>query len=434
MKLVEKDTFFIMTFGCAYNKVDSQIMKDQLINQNYVETVIDNANFIIVNTCAVKGVTENKIIAQLKKLNSDYSNRNFIIAGCLPHISDESLEKIRHAIPSFSAIIDVNCVDQIHQIINEIKSGRKNIIKRSKKKIDKTANYLNYNDNEITAIIPIAEGCLGLCKYCCVKRSRGELVSFSPNNILRQIEYQLKSGKLEIFLTAQDCSSYRNSDINLIGLVKKILSLNQKNFLRIGMINPKFFIEVCDDFINLYKHEKLYKFLHIPIQSGSNAILKKMERGYKIEDLKPALRELRKNIPNVTISTDIICGFPGEENNDFLETISFIEWLKPEILNISKFSPRPGTPAKYMKQINSKVIKERSILLSKVYNQIKSNQLKKWQNWQGEVLITKRLKNNRVMGKNIFYKSIIFKDGELGTFSNARIENISDFKLIGEIT
>ena len=433
MNNVKNKTYFIKTYGCAYNKVDSQIIKDILEKSNFIEFPIEKSNFIIINTCAVKGVTENRIMHELKNLSQNYKTRKIVITGCLPQISKSSLIRIIETLPTFSAIVDVNNIHKINVVLEEILRGKKNIIKRSEKKIDKSKFLLNYPENNITAIIPIAEGCLGNCTYCCVKNSRGKLCSFDSDNILNHIKNQLERKKKEIFLTAQDCSCYYYNGLNLIGLLKKILTLNQKFYLRIGMINPNFFINFSEDFIELYQNKKLYKFIHIPIQSGSDNILQRMSRDYEIQTLKDSIKNLRKKISNISIETDVICGFPGETQLEFNKTISLINWLKPEILNISKFSPRPGTFAKEMKQVKSELIKKRSKKLSNLYKKIKLFHIKKWKHWKGEILITKKVKNDLFLGKNIYYIPIFTDKGKIGEFKNIKVEKMENLKLFGKV-
>lgn len=431
MNFVKKKTFYLKTYGCAYNKVDSQIIREILKKNNFIETPIQISYFIIINTCAVKGVTENKIMHQLKILSQKFFKKKIIITGCLPQITNSTLKKIINLVPSFSAIIDVNSIHKINLILEEILKGKKNLIIKSGKKIDKSKFLLNYPQNNTTSIIPISEGCLGSCTYCCVKNSRGISYSFDLENILNQVKYQLRRGKKEIFLTAQDCSCYYYDGLNFIDLIKKILTLNQRFYLRIGMINPTFFIDFFDDFIKFYQNKKLYKFLHIPIQSGSDEIIKKMGRNYEIQPLKEKIKNLKKEIPKLTIATDIICGFPGETQGDFIETLSFVKWLNPEILNISKFSPRPGTLAKKKPQIKSEIIKIRTRDLTNLYNRIKLEHFRKWINWKGEILIIKKIKNNLFFGKNIYYVPIFIKEGKIGTFIKIKIEKMEGSYLLG---
>jgi len=365
-----KNSFYIETYGCTSNKADSYIISNILTNSNYIQTTAENAEFLIFNTCGVKEQTENKIKARLRKVYELYgknNNKYIVIAGCLPHISPSYIDIIKKIVPSFSAIIDLDKINEIVEIFKNIKQGKHNLIFLAEKSMDKSEFLIDHPPGKITGIIPISEGCQGSCTYCCVKNARGKLNCYNPQNILHNIKYQLSQGIKQIYLTSQDCSIYKYNGIELVDLIKKIMILKNKVFLRIGMINPSFLINNLDQLINIFKLKKVYQFLHIPIQSGSNRILEKMQRPYLISDIIEPIDILRSEFPSLSISTDIICGFPGESEYDFYRTINLIKWLKPEILNISKFTGRPGTKAKKMKQLDSRLIKERSIRLSRIF-------------------------------------------------------------------
>ena len=437
--MVSKRNFYIETYGCTSNKADSYIIVDLLIKSNYIQSDLENANFIIINTCAVKEQTENKIKARLKKLHECYHsdpNKYLIIAGCLPHIAPNYIDIIKKIIPSFSAIVDLNNIIDFPEIFQEIKNGKKNLIYSSDKSIEKAKYYIHHPPGKITGIIPISEGCLGACTYCCVKNARGKLNCYDPKDIVQNVKYQLEQGLKQIYLTSQDCSIYQYNGTTLTDLVKNIITLDYKFFLRIGMINPSFLIDKTDQLISIFKYKKVYQFLHIPIQSGSNDVLQKMQRKYLISDIIDNIEILRNKFENLTISTDVICGFPGETEYDFYRTINFIKWLKPEILNISKFTPRPGTKAKNMEQLNSKIIKERSIRLSRVFRNSITDMNKKWKDWEGEVLVLhESTARNQAFGRNFAYKNIFIDnyEGKYGEFVNTKIYRVDGFNLYGKM-
>jgi MiaB-like tRNA modifying enzyme len=414
-------------------------MVDLLIKSNYIQTDLENANFIIINTCAVKEQTENKIKTRLKKLYELYHNnpnKHIMIAGCLPHIAANYIEVMKRIVPSFAAIIDLNNIMDLPEILQEIKSGKRNLIFKSDKVIDKAKYCIDHPSGKITGIIPISEGCLGDCTYCCVKNARGKLNCYNPKEIVQNIEYQLTQGIKQIYLTSQDCSIYQYNNTTLADLVKRIVDLDYKFYLRIGMINPQFLINNVKELISIFKQKKVYKFLHIPIQSGSNEVLKRMQRKYLISTIIDKLDILRKEFKSLTISTDIICGFPGETEYHFYRTINFIKWLKPEILNISKFTPRPDTKAKKMEQLNSRLIKERSIRLSKAFRNSLIDMNDKWKDWEGEVLVLHEgAQQNQVFGRNIAYKNIFIDNykGKYGEFATTKIYKVEGFNLFGKI-
>ena len=405
------------------------------MNSGYTQVKQDDAQFLIINTCAVKEQTENKIKQRLKTLHELYqkfTNKYIIIAGCLPHITPNYIDVIKKNIPSFSAIIDLDNFKELPEIFDKIKIGANELIYKSSEIIDKSEILISHPKGKITGIIPISEGCLGSCTYCCVKHARGKLNCYDPSNIVRNVEDQLKQGIKQVYLTSQDCSIYQHGGSQLADLVKKIVDLDFDFFLRIGMINPSFLINEMEQLISIFKLPKVYRFLHIPIQSGSNRILLKMQRKYLISDIAENIDILRKKFPSLTISTDIICGFPGETEYDFLRTVNLMKWLKPEIINISKFTPRPGTKAKEMKQINSRTIKERSIRLSNIFKNSLEYINNAWKDWEGKVLLLhKGSEPFQAFGRNFAYKNIFINqyDGDFGVFTKVRIDRVEGFNL-----
>ncbi|MHA1439533.1 MAG: tRNA (N(6)-L-threonylcarbamoyladenosine(37)-C(2))-methylthiotransferase [Promethearchaeota archaeon] len=436
---MEKKSFYIETYGCTSNKADSYIISQILKNSGYIEVSIENAEFIIINTCGVKQQTENKIKRRLKELYEKYKDnpeKHIVIAGCLPHIAPNYIEILRNIVPNYSAIIDLDNINKIPIFFNKIKKGRRNLIFTSKDMLDKSKFLINYPSQKITGIIPISEGCLGSCTYCCVKNARGKLNCYNPKLIVKSAHHQLKQGIKQIYLTSQDCSIYRYNDTKLVDLVREIVNLNYNFFLRIGMINPSFLKNNVWQLLEIFNFKKVYQFLHIPIQSGSNKILKLMRRPYLISEIIESIEILREKFPFLTISTDIICGFPGETEYDFYRTINFIKWLKPEIINISKFTPRPNTKAKKMKQINSRIIKERSTRLSNVFRNSLKKINEKWLGWEGDMLaLHKGLEKNQTFGRNFAYKNIFINDfkGSYGSFIKVKIEKNDGFNLFGKV-
>ena len=434
-----QNSFYIETYGCASNKADSQIISKILTENNYIPASFPEAQFVIINTCAVKQQTENKIRERLKDLHAIYQrseDKNIIIAGCLPHVGDDYFEIVERLVPNYSAILDLDNFEQIPSIFKQIKSGKRNLFIPSKKSIDKSEYLVNYPEGKLTGIVPISEGCLGACTYCCVKNARGRLNCYDPENIITNVENQLTQGIKQIYLTSQDCSTYNHDNTTLLDLVGSISNLDFQFFLRVGMLNPKFLIDDYEQLISIYGLKNVYQFLHVPIQSGSDNILKLMNRPYIMGDIEEKLKILREKLPYLTISTDIICGFPGETKDDFQDTIDLIRWLKPEILNISKFTPRPGTKAKKMIQVNSRDIKKRSIELSNLFRDSLSNINDKWKKWEGKVLALHiGTGKNQTFGRNVAYKNIFIDNfnGKLGTFVKVRINNIDGFNLHAQI-
>ncbi|MGV9199588.1 MAG: tRNA (N(6)-L-threonylcarbamoyladenosine(37)-C(2))-methylthiotransferase, partial [Promethearchaeia archaeon] len=428
----------IETYGCSSNKADSMIMEHVLQEAGYKKVPIEKAAWLIINTCAVKQQTENKIKHRFKELEETYGKdprKRIIVAGCFPYISQNYIDVVKEYIPSYAAIIGLDNVQRLPRILENVNSQGKNIVLPSEQKVDKAQFLVDYPPGKITGIVPISEGCVGQCTYCCVKNARGQLFCYNPDNIIRNVRHQLSQGIKQIYLTSQDCSIYEFDGTNLEDLISRISKLDYQFFLRLGMINPRFLIDNLDQLLSIYQLDNVYQFLHIPVQSASDEILKKMRRPYLKSEIIDKIGILRERFPNLTISTDIICGFPGETEYDFYKTINFIKWLRPEILNISKYTMRPGTLAKKMEQIDSKIIKERSIRLSRVFRMLIESMNQKWLGWEGKMLLLHHTKKTgQVFGRNYAYKNIFLDsyNGKLGEFIKVEIKKIDGFNLYAE--
>jgi len=209
---------------------------------------------------------------------------------------------------------------------------------------------------------------LGDCSFCITKLAKGNLQSFPKEDIINEIKKRIEEGYKRINLTSTDNGCY-GLDINtsLVSLLKNITEIPGDFKIRIGMINPNYAKLYLNDLIKIYKSDKIIKFLHIPVQSGSNKILKDMNRKYKVQDFINVVSKFRKNILGINISTDIIVGYPTESEEDFEETLNLVKKIKPEVLNISKFTSRPGTKASRLKQLKTEEIKRRSVILTNLY-------------------------------------------------------------------
>ncbi len=400
----------IITYGCTLNKADSEKIL-YLLESNNIELPED---MVIINTCGVKLQTENKIIDHIKKLQN--KGNRVIVCGCLPSIN---LKRVLSLNPY--AVLDVYSLDKI---VEAVKNGGIYLNKNQNKNILEIPQ-IEFTE-KYTAIVPISYGCLGNCTYCGTKFARKKLISRKIENIINQIK---NTNKKEIFLTSEDCGCY-GFDIgtNIIELMDELISLDKEIIIRIGMANPCWIKKYLDEFIERLKDQKFYKFVHLPVQSGSNKVLNDMNRFYTREDFIEIVKEFRKKIPDITIATDIIVGFPTETEQDFEETKELIIETRPCIVNISKFFPRPNTEASKMKMLNSKVIKKRSIELTRICNKISEEEYKKE---IGRITSVFYYKN---YGKTQNYKKIILDNIELeNCFVNAKIKEYRKNCLFGSL-
>jgi len=357
---------YIRVYGCTANQDDTDIIRGLINKEGYKLTEnIDLAEIIIIVTCIAKSKTEAKITSKLKEIIVKYPEKKLIIAGCMPEAEYEICKKIA---PNASLINS----QHIKNIIEVIKNKNK-VIEFLGKRNENKLNLPKITSKKEVVSVQIAEGCNSNCTYCIIRLAKGSLHSFPEEEIIKEIKIRLDQGYKRINITATDCGCY-GIDIgsSLPKLLKEIIKVKGDFKIRLGMANPNFVLEFLNELIKIYKDDKMIKFLHIPLQSGSNKILKDMNRKYKVEDFKKIVKEFRKNIPNINISTDIIVGYPTESLEDFKKTLELIKEITPEVLNISKFAPRPKTKAKELKQLPTEIIKKRSIEITKEINKIRN--------------------------------------------------------------
>jgi threonylcarbamoyladenosine tRNA methylthiotransferase CDKAL1 len=424
-----KNKIYIETYGCTANRNDSQIMAGVLEESKFNLTSLEEADHIIINSCGVKSSTEEKIIHNLERLSK--MGKSIIIAGCLTKINPERIKK---TIPNFSAMLDTKSIDKMGDVIKEINKGKTKIIKFSKISKDKTL-LPHVSSDKIINIIQVSEGCLSNCSFCGTKLARGNLKSYRPENIRESIRKSITSGIKEIYLTSQDMSAYgRDIGTNLTELLNSITEIEGDFMIRVGMMNPLHLNAAeIENLIKIFKNKNVFNFLHLCLQSGSNNVLKIMKRGYKAEDFVYYIEQFRKEIPNITLWTDIIVGHPGENKEHFNESLEIIKKIKPDFVNISSYGNRVGTEATKMKQISTKIKKLRTRKISKIVKNLSLENNKKWIGWEGYAIVDEYNKEkNNFIARNISYKPIVIKNKNvtLGDFVKIKIIDAKETCLI----
>ena len=325
------------------------------------------ADLLVINTCIVKEPTEKKIERRLQDLTKKYPQKKIIVAGCMADVMYKKFLNKKNIY-----LLSNKNIKQIALLIKDIeqnKPTKKFLERHPEVKLCLPKIPLRKN----VGITQISEGCLGNCSFCIVRLAKGKLFSYPQEEIIKNIENDLKSCK-EIWITSQDNASYGLPEKRkLPELMSRILKLKGKFKVRLGMMNPENVLPILPELIEIYKNEKMTKFLHLPLQSGSNKILKLMRRKYTIEDFLEIVKNFRKEIPDLFLSTDIIVGFPGETEEDFLASLDAIKKIKPQQLNISRFWVRKGTEAEKMEQLPPEIVKNRIKRLTNLYKKIKSN-------------------------------------------------------------
>jgi len=396
---------YIETYGCTLNRFDSEVMVYYLQKEGY--TIVNNlheADIIIINSCGVKKQTEDRIISRLKKLRRLFDNRKkIILVGCLPLINYNRVKKETNV----DAMAGPSPGMHILKVVKEVEEG--NYVEFLNIKEDLSTPSLYINKGEVTKPIGIASGCLDRCSFCGTRNARGYVKSRSIDDIIRLIKRYADNGIKEIYLTSLDNGAYGfdlKPRVSIIDLLRKIDSLSGDFIVRIGMMNPRWAYKYLEDLIEIFRNsKKFYYFLHVPVQSGSNKVLKIMNRGHGVEEYLEVVKRLRKEIDKkFTIMTDIIVGHPGEDDHDFEETLELIKLSMPDYVNISQFFPRPNTPAAYMKKVPTHIVKSRSTELSFLVDKIMFKRNSFWLNWEGAILINEEGRKGRLIGRNYAYK------------------------------
>jgi len=413
----------IVTFGCSLNQSDSELMAGLLEKHGFSITDKEKADLILINSCTVKELAEQKLYREIRE--AEKLGKKVVIAGCVPQ-ADRTLEK--STLKNYS-IIGTSQLNHVAEVIEETLQG--NTVHLLSKKQNPRLNLPKIRKNPIVEIIPINEGCLGSCTYCKTIHARGRLKSYEPEAIKEQMQAAVDDGCKEIWITSQDTAAYGlDIDWTLPKLLKLLLTVRGDYKIRVGMGNPEHIKKYVDELLEVLAHPKMFKFLHIPVQAGNNRVLKEMNRPYIVEEYEEIIAAVRKKDPKITIATDIIVAFPGETEEEFLDTIKNVERTKPDVVNMSRYWPRPNTPAARMKQISSKIAKERIKQLKETVIKIQLERNQQWMNWQGKVLIDEQGKNNTMVGRNDYYRPIIIKKScSIGSVELVTIKEITAIDL-----
>lgn len=416
---------FVEAYGCSASFADSEMISGLILNGGH--TLAKNSSesdLNIVVTCSVKDSTANKMMHRIKSLKS----KPLVVAGCLPKAEKSTVEKITEK----ASLLGPNSLGKTLQVIDSTLRGIRYVALEDSdlSKIGLPKVRLN----PVVGIVEIASGCMSECTFCQTKLSKGDLKSYRIGDIVRQVETEISEGCKEIWLTSTDNGCY-GFDINtdLPTLVKAVSEIPQDFMIRVGMMNPMYMPRIKEELIKSYDSDKVYKFLHIPVQSGSDKILHDMKRGHTVKTVKEVIKKARKRFTDFTISTDVIVGFPSETKRDFEKTVDLINEIRPDIVNLSKYSARPGTEAAEWDQIETSEVKKRSKIIFDLINKISLENNQKWIGWKGKVLFDEKT-NEGIKGRNFAYKPVFVKEEiKIGQTRIVKIINATTRSILGKI-
>ncbi len=381
---------YVESHGCTMNYGEGRAAESRL-RSGGVEICHDpeDADVLLLNTCAVIEFTENAMLRRLRELHS--LGKRVVVTGCMAPVRKES---ILSAAPGAFVYSPGD-----HEMLDALLGLN----------IDADMDCWN-SPGRNDVIIPIAQGCLSRCTYCFSRIARPKLRSVDPERVLGEVRRSLgRGGVREILLSGMDAITYgRDRGTTLPALLKDICSIEGEFMVRVGMMNPSLMMPLIDELLDAYGSEKVYKFFHIPFQSGSDRILRMMKRGNTAEQFLDIVRRIRRRYPDMTLSTDLIVGFPGETEDDFRRSLEVIVETQPDIVNVTRFSAREGTPAAGMTcKIPGWKAKEWSRRATELRFRISSGKNSEFAGREMKILITENGKNGSMIGRTDSYRQAV---------------------------
>ena len=423
---------FIKSYGCQMNVYDSDRMKDLFINKGYkITNDISKANLTILNTCHIREKAVQKVysdIGRIKKLKNNKKNMKLVVAGCVAQA--EGIE-IKKRAPIVDFVVGPQSYHKLPDMINKIEEPLNSDFLQNEK-----FKNLIYNSSKISSeFISIQEGCDKFCSFCVVPYTRGPEFSRPIDDIINETKKYLSNGVKEIILLGQNVNAYHGNSTDgksrdLSYLINTISEIDEVKRIRYMTSHP---IDMTDSLIKVHaSNPKLMPFLHLPIQSGSDSILKKMNRKHTVSDYLKIVDKIRTIRPDIAISSDFIVGFPDETDEDFEKTMKFIEKVNFVIAYSFTYSPRPGTPAQHKDNIDQSVKKARLSALQSLLTEQQLNYNKSFINKDMEVLFEKEGRyKNQFIGRTIYNQSTFIESNEkiLNKILKVKITNSTNFAL-----
>ena len=425
---------FIKSYGCQMNVYDSNRIKDLFETKGYIPTLdMDMADIVVLNTCHIREKAAEKVysdIGRIEKKRSKLKKNNYklIVAGCVAQA--EGQEIIKRA-PRVDFVVGPQSYQNLPLMIQK----NDDFVCDDFLQDQKFKNLIFRSSNNVSEFISIQEGCDKFCSFCVVPYTRGSEFSRSVTEIKKEIKEYIKSGIKEVILLGQNVNAYHGEgtnkkDVDLAYLINSIAEFNEIKRIRYMTSHPN---DMKESLINIHAtNSKLMPFLHLPIQSGSDEVLKKMNRKHTVKKYLEIIEKLKNKRPDIALSSDFIVGFPGETDTDFDQTMNLIEKVKFSIAYSFAFSPRPGTPAFKLKDLDKNLKKARlSALQSLLKKQQKSYNLS-FVDKKIEVLFDRKGRHmNQYIGRSEYNQSVFIKSQKnlIGDTKNVSISRSTDFAL-----
>jgi len=401
---------YLETYGCASNLQDARIMMGLLERAGYA--IVDDpsqADLHLINTCSVKTPTEHRMIQRIRSLKG--GGKPLVVAGCMAKAEPDIVARFAPK----ASLLSPNALTRVVEAVEASLRGERVVFLEDDGAEKPLLPHVKLND--VIEIVEISSGCLSHCTFCQTKLARGVLRSYRPSLIVEAVRRAVSGGFREVWLTSQDCSAYgRDIGVDLPSLLASILrGVDGRYFVRVGMMNPLHLRKVeLEQLVDIYSDRRIFKFLHLCVQSGSDRVLKSMRRGYTVSDFIRYVEAFRRRYPLLTLMTDVIVGYPSEREEDFDETCRLIERVQPDFVNISRFYPRPHTEAAKLEPLPPATVNRRSKDLTILCDELSLRRSELWLGWSGEVLIDEIGPRGEAIGRNFAYRPIVFPDVQDG--------------------
>ena len=415
----------VEAYGCSASSADSEMISGLIVNGGH--TVAESAaesDLSVIVTCSVKDATANRMIHRIKSLSS----RPLVVAGCLPKAEPKTVERFAPG----ASMMGPGSIGRTLQVVESALGGVR-IVALEDTDLSKVG-LPKVRLNPAVGIIEIASGCMSECTFCQTKLAKGGLTSYRVGDIVRQAEADVADGCKEIWLSSTDNGCY-GLDIgsDLPELIDAVSAVPRDFMVRVGMMNPMYMPRIRDGLLSSFENERVYRFLHVPVQSGSNRVLADMRRGHTAETFRDVAKRFRRKFGRFTISTDIIVGFPTETTSDFEETVRLLEETRPDIVNLSRYSARPGTQAAEMEQVDVAEVKRRSKRVFELSCRISLEHNREWIGWSGPVVFGETAEDG-VRGRNYAYKPVFVGEStDIGSVHTVEITSATNHSLVGTI-
>lgn len=406
--------YYVESYGCTMNYGEGDELAERMDALGYERAdSADGSDIVILNTCTVVETTEKRMIKRMNELKT--AGKEVIVTGCMAKAQPG---RVTIRLPD-SLVIPPEDYGGFSKAVAD-RYG--------------CAAPVNIVENKTTAIIPIAQGCCGNCTYCITRFARGTLNSYPPEKIKERFDALVDRGAKEILLTAQDTGCYgKDIGTDLGDLIRLLLTKEGDYKIRIGMMNPNWLRPVLESVMDAFRDDRVYKFLHIPVQSGSDGVLERMRRHYTVMDFLKLVEDIRGYYPEISIATDLIAGFPEETEEDHAESLKLIGILGADTLNITRFSARPGTVAFKMPQTNGRILKDRSTELTEEKNRVESEINGKLVGKKFRAIVSEQSPDGSIIARTDNYRPIAIKESlPLGTVIDTVVTGSHATYLVGK--